>query len=44
MQEISKQNEQYKADIHDSNNKRKELQTKFESALKDHQKQLNVEY
>jgi hypothetical protein len=44
MVEIKRQNEQYKADIHDTNNKRQELQKKFEIALSDHQKQLNKEY
>ena len=44
MQEIKRQNEQYKDDIHFSNNARKALQQKFEAALKDHQKQLDKEY
>lgn len=44
MEEIKRQNAQYKQDIHDANNKRRELQNNFEKALEDHQKQLEVEY
>ena len=44
MEEIRRQNVQYKADIHESNNKRSELQAKFQTALSDHQKQLDKEY
>ncbi len=44
MEEIKRQNDQYKRDIHESNDKRRELQTKYEQTLKDHQNQLEKEY
>ena len=44
MEEIKRQNEQYKTDIHDANDKRNDLQKKFENALSDHQQQLDKEY
>ncbi|CDW87552.1 gas2 domain containing protein [Stylonychia lemnae] len=44
FEEVKRQNQQYKRDIHDCNNSRKELQTKFENALEDHRKELEHEF
>ena len=38
LEEVKRQNEQYKRDIHECNNQRKELQAKFEAALKEHER------
>lgn len=42
--EIKRQNDQYKREIHDCNNARKELQAKFEKALEDHKRELEHEF
>lgn len=44
MTEIQRSNVQYKADILESNQKRNDLQSKFEKVLSDHKKQLEKEY
>lgn len=43
MTEIQRSNVQYKADILESNQKRNDLQSKFEKVLSDHKKQLEKE-
>lgn len=44
LEEIKRQNDQYKRDILDSNTKRNELQQKFERVLEDHKQEMQREY